>query len=167
MWNTIRSETGGNNTKYDKVNVLKTDKMYNRSVNAEIFNKYFLTIAENISCKIMRSNKQIQSCVKYSLSYLSQVFRLLFTSIVFHNTSTGEIEKIIYSFPWKNLCGYDEVSMKILKVNAPFISSLLCRIIYTSLNLGVFPTGLKYSIITPLLKKVIKIMCVIADQFHY
>ena len=167
MWNIIRNETGGNNTKYDKVNSLITDKEYNKSVNAEIFNKYFLTTAENISCKIAGSNKQILNCTKNSLSYLSQVFKLLFTSIVFHNKSTGEIEKIIHSFPWKNLCGYDEVSMKILKVNAPFISSLLCRIIYTSLNLGVFPTGLKYSIITPLLKKVIKIMCVITDQFHY
>jgi len=66
---------------------------------------------------------------KYSLSYLSQIFNLPFTNIVFLNTSTGEIEKIIHSFPWKNSCGYDEISMKILKISAPFISSLLCRII--------------------------------------
>jgi hypothetical protein len=64
-----------------------------------------------------------------------------------------EIKKIIHFFPWKNSCGYDEVSMKVLKVSAPFISSHLCCIINTSLNLGIFPTRLKYSIINPLHKK--------------
>jgi len=38
-------------------------------------------------------------------------------------------------------------------ISAPFISSPLCHIINTSLDLGVFPTRLKYSIITPLHKK--------------
>jgi len=117
---------------------LKTDKEYNKSVNVEIFSKYFLMMAENISCKITGTDEQILNCTKNSLSYLAQVFNFTFTNIVFHNTSTGEIEKIIHSFPWKNLCGYDGVSMKILKVSAPFISSPLCHIINTSLNSGVF-----------------------------
>ena len=43
--------------------------------------------------------------------------------------------------------------MQILKIGAPFISSPLCRIINISLNLGVFPTRLKYSLITPLYKR--------------
>jgi hypothetical protein len=37
-WNIIRSETGGNNIKYDKVNILNTGKEYNNNVNVEIFN---------------------------------------------------------------------------------------------------------------------------------
>jgi hypothetical protein len=44
-WNIIRSKCGGNGIKYDKANILNTDKEYNKSVNVEIFNKYFLTIA--------------------------------------------------------------------------------------------------------------------------
>jgi len=40
-WNIIKSETGGNNIKYDKANVYNPDKEYNKSVNAEFFNKYF------------------------------------------------------------------------------------------------------------------------------
>jgi hypothetical protein len=146
-------ETRGNNTKYDKANVCNTDKGYNKSVSAEVFNKYFLTVAESIFCQIVGNNKQIISRTKRSLSYLSQIFNLPFTNIVFHNTSTGEIEKIIHSLLWKNSCGCDEISMKILKISAPFISSPLCRIINLLLNLGVFPTRLKYSIITPLHKK--------------
>jgi hypothetical protein len=39
-WNIVRSETGGNNNKCDKVNFLNTDKENNNSVNAESFNKY-------------------------------------------------------------------------------------------------------------------------------
>jgi len=140
------------------VNVYNTDKEYIKSVNAEVFNKYSLMIAETVSCKIMGNNKQIINRTKYSLSYLSQIFNFPFTIVVSHNTSTGEIEIIIHSFPWKNSCGYDEISVKILKINAHFISSPLCHIINISLNLGVFPTRLKYSIITPLHKKVIKIM---------
>jgi hypothetical protein len=36
MWNIIKSETGGNSIKYDKVNILNTDKESNKSV----FNGY-------------------------------------------------------------------------------------------------------------------------------
>jgi hypothetical protein len=97
-WN-IKNETGRNNIKYDKANVYNTDKEYNKSVNVKVFSKYFLTIAESISCKIAGNNKQIINRTKYSLSYLSQAFNLPFTNTVFHNTSTGEIEKIIHSFP--------------------------------------------------------------------
>ena len=43
--------------KHDKVNICNTDKKYNESINAEIFNKYFLMVANNISCKIMGSHK--------------------------------------------------------------------------------------------------------------
>jgi len=152
-WNIIKSETGRNNIKYDKANVYNTDKECNKSVNVENFNNYFLMIAETIFCKIMGNNKQNVSSTKYSLSYLSQIFNLPFTNIVLHNTSAGEIEKIIHTFPWKNSCGYDEILVKILKISAPFISSPLCRIINISLNLGVFPTRLKYFIITPLHKR--------------
>jgi len=72
-WNIVKSETGGNNIKYDKTNVYNTDKEYNKSVSTEVFNKYFLTIAESISCKIMGNNKQIINHTKYSLSFISDI----------------------------------------------------------------------------------------------
>lgn len=50
--NIIKSETGGNSIKYDEVYFSNTDKKSNKSVTAEIFNKYFLTIAENSSSNI-------------------------------------------------------------------------------------------------------------------
>jgi len=83
-WNIIRGETGGNNIKYDKLSTLNTDEEYNKNVNAENFNNYFLTIAENISCKITGSHKQIINCAKYCLIYLRHlIFHLpiLFSTI--------------------------------------------------------------------------------------
>lgn len=68
-WNIIKRETGRLNIKHDKVNICNTDKKYNESINVEIFNKYFLTVANNISCKIMGSHKQIQSCAKDSCPF--------------------------------------------------------------------------------------------------
>jgi hypothetical protein len=57
-WNIIKSENGRNNIKYDKANVYNSDKEYNKCVNVENINKYCLTIAETIFCKIMGNNKQ-------------------------------------------------------------------------------------------------------------
>ena len=53
----------------------------------------------------------------------------------------------------KNSHGYDEISTKILKVSAPFISSLLNYICNKSILSGTFPTRLKYSIVKPMYKK--------------
>jgi hypothetical protein len=151
--NIIKSETGGSNIIYDKANVYNTDEEYNKSVNAEVFNKYFLTIAESISCKITGNNKKSSivlntHCLIYH-RYL--IFHLAILFFIIHLQE--KLKKIIHSFPWKNSCGYDEISVKVLKISAPFISSPLCRIINLSLNSGVFTTRLKYSIITPLHKK--------------
>ena len=82
MWNIIKHETVGHNIKHDKVNISNTDKKYNESINAEIFNKYFLMVANNISCKIMGSHKQIQSRAKDLLSFLSQAFNFPFTNLL-------------------------------------------------------------------------------------
>ena len=72
---------------------------------------------------------------------------------MFKNTSPKEIEKIINSLKIQESSGYDEVSTKILKSSAPFISSPLGYICNKSMLSGTFPTRLKYAIVKPLLKK--------------
>jgi hypothetical protein len=71
----------------------------------------------------------------------------------FKNTSTKEIENIINSLKIKESSGYDEISIKILKISAPFISSPLSCICNKSMLSGTFLTRLKYAIVKPLLKK--------------
>ena len=100
-----------------------------------------------------------------------------------HNASTHEIEKIINplntklnpichllallgahlilrvsrirvkSLKSKNTGGYDETSTHILKLNTPYIISLLTYICNAVLNTSTFPDRLKYAIIKPIFKK--------------
>jgi hypothetical protein len=51
------------------------------------------------------------------------------------------------------LCSYDEVSTRILKTSAPYISSPLTYIFNKILSTGIFPDRLKFSEIKPLFKK--------------
>jgi len=76
----------------------------------------------------------------------------LYPSIQFRPTSSNEIEKIIKSLKTSNAHGYDEISAKILKWSAPFISSPLAYICNRSLETGTFPARLKYSTVIPIFK---------------
>jgi len=49
----------------------------------------------------------------------------------------------------KESYGYDEVSTKILKISAPFISSPLSYICNKSMLSGTLPIRLKYAIVKP------------------
>jgi len=53
----------------------------------------------------------------------------------------------------KDSCGYDEVSTRILKNSAPYISSPLTYTFNKILSTGIFPDRLKFSEIKPLFKK--------------
>ena len=75
------------------------------------------------------------------------------STFIFKNTTTHEINKIIQSMKPKNSHGYDEISIKILKISAPFILSPLTYIFNKILFKGIFPERLKFSEIKPLYKK--------------
>jgi hypothetical protein len=66
---------------------------------------------------------------------------------------TKETENIIKSLKSKNSRGYDEISVKILKVSSPFITAPLNYICNRSILSGSFPTHFKYSVVKPLFKK--------------
>jgi Notch-like protein len=84
---------------------------------------------------------------------LTKLYPKPFSSIKFQNTSSNEIEKSINSLKTKESFGYDEISTKILKISAPFISSPLNCICNRSILSGTFPTRLKYAVVKSLLKK--------------
>jgi hypothetical protein len=48
--------------------------------------------------------------------------------------------------------GHDEITTKILKISAPFISTPLSYIFNKSMISGIFPTRLKYATIKPIFK---------------
>jgi len=63
-----------------------------------------------------------------------------------------KIEKNIKSLKTKKGHGYNEISIKIPKCSAPFISSHLTYIFNKSLELGSFLSKLKYSTVIPIFK---------------
>jgi hypothetical protein len=56
-------------------------------------------------------------------TYLYRAFKNPYPNIIFDHTAK-EIENIIKSLKPKNACGYDEISVKILKISCPFIMPL-------------------------------------------
>ena len=87
-----------------------------------------------------------------TLHHILQNCRHSYPNIKFRYTSTKEVEKMIKSLKTKNAQGYDEISVKILKQSAPFISSPLTYIYNKSLETGSFPSTLKYSTVKPIFK---------------
>jgi hypothetical protein len=67
--------------------------------------------------------------------------------------TTSEIENITNILKPKNSYGYNEISTKLLKITAPFISAPVNYICNKVITKGVFHDRLKYSIINPLHKK--------------
>ena len=86
------------------------------------------------------------------LRYILQNCRYPYPNINFRYTSTEEIEKIIKSLKTKKAHEYNDISFKILKRSAPFISSPLTYIFNKYLELGAFPSRLKYSTVIPIFK---------------
>jgi len=145
-WNIIKAETnrlkGPTNT---------TINNYQNSPKA--FNKYFLSVTENIIHDIRCNNKQGYNINKNPNNYLLNLFHKPFPNTKFKNTSTKDSEKFINSLKIKESSGYNKISKKMLKINAPFISSPLSYICNKSVLSGTFPTRLKYATVKPLLKK--------------
>jgi len=129
-----------------------TTNINNNQNSPEAFNKHFLSVTENIFEAVRCTNKLGDNINKNPNYYLLNLFHNSFPSIKFKNTSPKEIEKIINSLKTKESSGYDEVSTKILKISAPFISSPLSYICNKSMLSGTIPTTLKYAIVKPLLK---------------
>jgi hypothetical protein len=101
------------------------------------------------------------------MEYLLQIFKNPFPNIKCNYTSTTEIENIITSLKPTNSHGYDEISAKTLKASSHFITLLLTYICNKSFATGIFSSGLKYSIIKRIFKKVIRILCLTTDQYLY
>jgi hypothetical protein len=77
---------------------------------------------------------------------------MFYRSIKFSYTTIHEKGKIIKPLKPKNSNGYDKVSVKILKWSTPFISFPVTYICNKCLELGIFSSRLKISIVKPIPK---------------
>ena len=87
------------------------NKINNCKINSESCNNYISNHTEKIT--YIFNNNKIDHCntIKH-MQNSSQLFKNPFPKIIFSNTSTKEIEKLINSLQSKNSYGYDEISMK-------------------------------------------------------
>jgi len=151
-WNIVKTETGKKLRKEEVASLKINDElMHNQQVIANSFNDYFLNTAEKLmTAKQIDQLSQIKTGAP--LRNKLQSCRQPYTNIKFRYTSTEEIERIIKSLKTKKSQGYDEIPIKILKWSAPFISSPLTYIFNKSIELGLFPSRLKYSTVRPIFK---------------
>ena len=151
----IKKETGKNC--YNCHSNIKSLKIDNSTLNdpqevANTFSDYFSTVADTVIGNIEKGDINFKDNVN-PLNYLITKYNNVFSRINWKYATTHEIIKILKSIKAKNLFGYDEIPIKILKLSAPFIISPLTFICNKSLSSGVFPERLKYAIIKPIYKK--------------
>jgi hypothetical protein len=108
--------------------------------------EYFINVTTNTYADIKTGNIP-------AINNLYSVYRQSFTQIKMAPVTAKEIKDIIKSLSWKNSNGYDEIPLRIIKISMPLITSLCNK----SISKGSFPTSLKYSLINPILKKLIKL----------
>jgi hypothetical protein len=119
----------------------------------EKFNNYYISLADNFTNNNFINNT-IDDLNKINpLNYLYLAFKQSSTNITLKNVTIHEIEKIIKELKSTNSCGYDEITVKIVKVSSPFIISPLTYICNRMLTTGTFPNRLNFSEIKPIYKK--------------
>jgi hypothetical protein len=144
-WNIVRSEKMKKKGKEDITSLnINGILIQNQQIIANSLNNYFSNVAENLieANHIHKTNlTQNGTTLDHALRNCKQEY----PDIKFKHTSIKETEMIIKSLKTTNAQGYDEISVRVLKWSAPFVSSPLAYICNKSLETGVFPSRLKYS----------------------
>jgi hypothetical protein len=144
----INIETGRSIKRDDTQYV--ADKSYDQN-GVETTNEDFLSLADKLANSVISSLGS--STDRDYLSYMEHGLQAKFPNICNKPVTIQEIDRIIYSFKTKDSCGYDLISLRVLKLSTPYISSPLSYICNKIMQSGVFPERLKYSIIKPLYNK--------------
>jgi len=152
-WDIIKKLTNNQHSHTD-IQELMTDSEYLKDQQdiADAYNYYFLTIIVKTS-KSNVNNKTNNEKAPTFLYYLEQNYVHPPPSLVIKTFLTKEITSIIKALKTKNSHGFDEISIKILKISATYIRSPLTYICYKSSLSGIFPDHMKFSIIKPIYKK--------------
>ena len=111
---------------------------------ANNFNSYFPNIGPNLANKIQNVNPT------NPLTYLKTLDNKVFH---FQDIYESIVEQIIDNFPSKNSCGYDGISLRLLKFCKSTVIIPLLLIIRQVLNTGIFPEKLKIAKVIPIFKK--------------
>jgi len=123
-WKIIKKKIGNNCHNDIKSLIINNTLSNNPQEIANTFNYYFSTFADTIIRNIKKGDNDSKVNVDHS-KYLITNFNSTFSKINWKYATTYEINKILKSLKTKNSYGYDEIPIKILKLNAHFIISPL------------------------------------------
>ena len=119
---------------------------------ANTFNKFFVSVAENVQSKIKFSNKSFRSFLSTKNN----------DSFIINNTNKEELCEIILSLNINTSCGLNSIPTKILPAVQDQISKHLAIIRNFSFSTGIFPTILRTAKLVP---KILNENCLTTDLF--
>ena len=113
---------------YPEFFMLDNTKLSDKKDIANKFNEYFINIGPDLAEKIEVNAKQFEE-------YLTEP---IFSRLQFTDVNDTEIQNIIQNLPSKTSCGFDNLSLKIIKTIKGDLLSPLTIIINQMLDTGIF-----------------------------
>ena len=133
-----------NKKEFPEYFLINNDKVKDKNLIANGFNKFFANIGPDLSSKITtNSNNTIKTYMTKRIA----------CSFKFSTVNTDDVIKIGMKLKTKTSTGYDNMSTSLLKKILPLIIHPLTLAINQSLCTGVFPDHLKIAKVIPLYKK--------------
>jgi hypothetical protein len=111
-----------------------------------VFNEYFINVTNLTQTGNLKDDLSVAE-------NLNTVYNRPLGQIDLTPVTAQEIKNITRSLKWTTSSGYDEVPLRLLKLSLLYIISPLTYLCSKSLTSGIFPSWLKYSQVTPILKK--------------
>ena len=158
FWATIKpfltdKKFKGNNT----IILNENDKTVTDSCEvAEIFNKYFVSIASEIGPPdpIISADEAISTHQNHpSVIKIREKHSELYNSFSFHAVNPEEIMVYMKQFNIKKATGYDNIPGKIIRLAQKELSVPFANLINTSLSRNIFPDVMKCAEVSPIFKK--------------
>ena len=109
---------------------------------ANNFNDFFLNVGPNLAKKFSQETDDFYKFLKGRFN----------DSMFLYDTNCEEIKEVIDKMASKSSCGVDEISSKVVKRVAPYISIPLCHIFNLTFATGKIPYDLKVALVTPVYK---------------
>ena len=166
-WSIIKSVIGKykqkQNQKLFKLNDGSTTD--NGKIISDKFNDFFINVGPNLAKNIPKMNKTPLYCMN------DKIIESMFVDFV----TNDEIKQILSNLK-NSACGWDELSVKFMKLSIEFIIDPLTHICNQSLMEGIFPQQLKIANVIPLYKsddpmhfnhyRPVSLLCILSKVFE-
>ena len=146
-WELINQIRGKQKRQTKPLFTINNEKITNRRVIANEFNKYFVSLASNLNEAYNEIGELVINSLPSIYDYLP---RSNTTSIYMHDCTTDEVSKIISEL--KNGKSSD-IPIHVVKASSRIIAPLLSVLYNECLKEGIFPDDLKIGRISPIYKK--------------